>query len=107
MVAIASASTISRLISIPPSTMTSSSSLNECANSVLIKSLFRPAHRTERQIAERRESAGCEAGALQESSAIRTIVRFIRLCGCNSSAITMTFRLLGRLPYRAGYLFSR
>lgn len=45
--------------------MTSSSSLNECANSVLIKSLFRPAHRTERQIAERRESAGCEAGALQ------------------------------------------
>jgi hypothetical protein len=52
----------------------------------------------------------CEAGALQESSAIRTIVRFIRLCGCNSSAITMTFRLLdqhGRLPYRAGYLFSR
>jgi hypothetical protein len=79
MVAIASASTISRLISIPPSTMTSSSSLNECANSVLIKSLFRPAHRTERQIAERRKSAGCEAGALQESSAIRTIVRFIRL----------------------------
>jgi ribosomal protein S12 methylthiotransferase accessory factor len=54
--------------------------------------------------------SGCEAGALQESSAIRTIVRFIRLCGCNSSAITMTSRLLdqhGRLPYRAGYLFSR
>lgn len=89
--------------------MTSSSSLNECANSVMIKSLFRRAHRAERQIAERRESASCEAGALQESSVIRTIARFIRLCGSNS-AITMTFRLLdqhGRLPYRAGYLFTR
>jgi hypothetical protein len=90
--------------------MTSSSSLNECANSVLIKSLFRPAHRADRQIAERRESPVCEAGALRESSAIRTIARFIRLCGRNSAAITMMFRLLdqhGRLAYRAGYLFTR
>jgi hypothetical protein len=109
MVAIASASTISRVISMPPSTMTSSSSLNECANSALIKSWFRlrTAPSCRLPSAARVPAARPERFGKVRRSGDRSLHSLVRKQLFPDHDDAPLLDQHGRLPYRAGYLFTR